>query len=129
MESVAAGFSRIFSTNLKICLLCSRLCTHHQFQSFQRFSWNFLKILKFYPNFLKFYFNPQIVGQLLHSLSVDNILVPFHLWWKETKLKWGKVYKYFAQGCLKVFILGFTSLKMHWNYKNDEFLVEKSKTS
>ena len=29
----------------------------------------------------------------------------------------------------KIFLLVFTSLKMHWNFKNDQFLAEKSKTS
>ena len=25
--------------------------------------------------------------QLIHSLFADNILVPFHFWWRETVLK------------------------------------------
>ena len=42
-------------------------------------------------------------------------------------LKSEKVYKCFAQDCLKIFLLGLTSLKMHWNPRNDQYLVDKSK--
>ena len=65
--------------------------------------------------------------KLVHSLSGDNNLVPFHLWWREIVLKSGKVSKCFVQDCLKIFHSVFTCLKMHWNPKNDQFLVEKSK--
>ena len=38
--------------------------------------------------------------QLVHSLSGDNNLVPFHLWLKEIVLKTQKVYeKVFVQDC------------------------------
>ena len=38
--------------------------------------------------------------------------------------KWN-VSKYFVQDCLKIYLLVFSSLKMHWNSKNDQFLVKK----
>ena len=41
IEWYTADFSRIFSTNVKICLLDGRLGTCHQIQAFQGFSWNF----------------------------------------------------------------------------------------
>ena len=37
--------------------------------------------------------------QLIHSLSGDNNLVPFHLWWRQIVLKSEKVYKCFVQDC------------------------------
>ena len=37
--------------------------------------------------------------QLVHLLSGDNNLVPFHLWWRKILLKSEKVYKYFVQNC------------------------------
>ena len=40
-----------------------------------------------------------------------------------------KVYKYFVQGCLKTFLLVFTSLEMHRNSKYDQLLVKKSNSS
>ena len=43
-------------------------------------------------------------------------------------LKSEKVSKCFVQDCLKIFLSVFTCLKMHWSPKNDQFLVEKSKT-
>ena len=66
--------------------------------------------------------------QLVHSLSGDNNLVPFHLLWREIVLKSEKVYQCFVQDCLKIFLLVFICLKMHWNPKNDQFLVEKIKS-
>ena len=43
-------------------------------------------------------------------------------------LKGEKVYKNLIQDWLKSFLLVFTSLKMRGNLKNDQFLVEESKT-
>ena len=64
--------------------------------------------------------------QLVHSLS-GNKLLPLHLWWREIVLKSENVDKCSVQDCLKNFLLTFTSLKMHWNSKNDQFLAEKCK--
>ena len=44
-------------------------------------------------------------------------------------LKREKVYKCFVQDCLKIFLLVFTSLKMHGDSKKQQCLIEKSKTS
>ena len=85
--------------------------------------------------------NPSISGILLKYLKLfrnllsvpgtkffgDNNLVLFYLWWIEFMLKAEKVYKCFLQDCLKTFLLVFTSLKMHWNSKNEQFLVKKVK--
>ena len=38
MEYFTTGFSRIFNTNIKICLLGGWLGTRHQIQAFQGFS-------------------------------------------------------------------------------------------
>ena len=64
----------------------------------------------------------QLVQELINSLSHDSNLVPFHLWWREVMLKIEQICECFN------FVMIFNSLKMHWNFKNDQFLVEKSKT-
>ena len=50
--------------------------------------------------------NPSISGiflrQHVHSLSGDNNLVPFHLWWRQIVLKSAKVYKCFVQDCRSI---------------------------
>ena len=63
-----------------------------------------------------------------NSLCGDNNLISLHLWWREIVLKSEKVYKFFVQNCLKNFLLVFICLKMSWNPKNYQFLVEKSKS-
>ena len=70
-----------------------------------------------------------MVKQLEHSLSGDNNLVPFYLWWIKIALKREKDSKYFVQDCLAIILLVFTSLKMHRNFKNAQFLVGKTKAS
>ena len=80
-------FSWVFNESVKICLLGVRLGTRHQIQVFQGFSWYFLSFQLFYYSW----------GNFLHSLSGDNNVVPFHLWWRETVLKREKVSKYFVQ--------------------------------
>ena len=54
--------------------------------------------LKF-PNFLRSKVVRQLVRQLVHSLSDDNNLVPFDLWWRQILLKSEKVSKCFFQDC------------------------------
>ena len=87
MKYVRPAFSQFSSTNAKICLLGVQLGTRHQIQVFQGFSWisSFAKIVSF--------------KSFVHSLSSDNNLVTFHLWWRKIVLKRKKVYKYFVQDC------------------------------
>ena len=66
--------------------------------------------------------------QLLHSISCHNNVVPFHLCWRQIAVTNEKVCKCFVQDCLKIFLLVFTRLKIHWKPKNDQFLVIKVKS-
>ena len=90
--------------NVKVWHLEGWVGTRHQIQVFQDFSWNFLFF------FLVWAQKPAqrrtcsssivvllLFRQLVLSLSDDNNLVPFHLWWTEIVLKIEKVYKCFAQ--------------------------------
>ena len=72
---------------------------------------------KYFRDFLSLFFFlcRQLMRKLVHSLSGDNNLVPFHLWWRKIVLKSEKVYKYFVQDCLETFSEIFTSLKMASN--------------
>ena len=56
--------------------------------------------LKF-PSFLKSWVLScrQLMRQQVHSLSTNNNLVPFHLWWREILLKSEKVSNCFVQDC------------------------------
>ena len=55
-----------------------------------------------------------------------GIIIQFRFTCGEQKLlKREKASKYFVQDCMKVFLLDFTSLKMHRISKNDLFLVER----
>ena len=78
------------------------------------------------PSISDYYFNIIKCGSWYVDFG-DNNLVLFYLWWIEFVLKAEKVYKCFLQDCLKTFLLVFTSLKMHWNSKNEQFLVKKVK--
>ena len=40
--------------------------------------------------------------KLVHSLSGDNNLVPFHFWGREIVLKSEKVYKCYLQDCVPI---------------------------
>ena len=42
--------------------------------------------------------------QLIHSSWGDNNLVPFHLWWRETRLKYKNTSKYFVGSYLENFL-------------------------
>ena len=66
MECFTADFLRFLPKNVTIWLLVGRLGTRHQIEAFQRFSGK--KVVR------------QLVRQLVHLLSGDNGLVPFHLW-------------------------------------------------
>ena len=65
--------------------------------------------------------------QLVHSISGEYNLVPFHLWQRQIVPTGVKVCKYFVEDSLKTLLLVFISLKMNRNSENDQFLVEKSK--
>ena len=64
----------------------------------------------------------------MHLLSGDNNRVRFHLWQNEIVLKREKVSKNSVQDFLKIFVLVFTTLKMHRNSKNYQFFSRKSKS-
>ena len=61
--------------------------------------------------------------QLVHLLSCDNNLVPFHLWWRKIVWKSEKVYKYFVQGCriIKVVLKVDFLNKMQLNFLKISF--------
>ena len=63
--------------------------------------------------------------QLVHSFSGDKNLVPFRLRQRKTVLKSEKVSECFVPDCLKISLSVFTCLIMHWNRRNDQFLVDK----
>ena len=66
--------------------------------------------------------------QLVHSLFGDNNLVSFHLQAREILLKSEKSTKVLPKIVRKIFLLVFTTLKIHLNSKIDQFLAENSKT-
>ena len=66
--------------------------------------------------------------QLVHSLFGDNNLVSFHLRAREILLKSEKSTKVLPKIVRKIFLLVFTTLKIHLNSKIDQFLAENSKT-
>ena len=67
--------------------------------------------------------------QFVYSPFGDKNLVLFYLWWTEFALKYEKYYKQFSNDCLKIFFLISSTLKMYRIFKNNQFLVEKSKSS
>ena len=115
-------FEMFYQNFLKIWLLGGQLVTHHQMQVFQLFSWNGLISEDPQSSVVQ-----QLVRQLVHSFSGDNNIGPFHLWWRQTVLKSEKVYKCSVQHCLKIFLSVFTSFKMSWKPKYDQFLLGKRK--
>ena len=64
-----ADFIKFSGTNFKVCLLSGWIGTRYQIQAFRYF----LEIFLFFR-----ILNQK--SQLEDSLSVDNSLVPFHLW-------------------------------------------------
>ena len=59
----------------------------------------------------------------VHLFSGDNNLGPFHIRLGEIAVKHEKVRKYFV---LKIFLLLFTALKMHWNSKKWSVFSEEN---
>ena len=60
--------------------------------------------------------------QLVHSLSGDDNLVPFHLWWRQTVLKSEKISKCFVQDCKCIFLYEYSfwvQCQLIWNHKNN----------
>ena len=104
-------FFASFYKDVKISLLGVQLGTHHQIQAFQELSWNYLGISW---NFVKIW---PLARQLVHSLSGDNNLVPFHLWWKKVVLKREKVSKYFVKDCRTIHCNKFGQSNS-WNFKS-----------
>ena len=57
----------------------------------------------------------KLVRQLVHSVSDDNDVVPFLLWYRESMLKGKKMSKYAVNGCQKNFIRIPISVRIHEN--------------
>ena len=90
---------------------------------------SFWEIFSKFSNFLRSLVLIQsTTREASHSHFGYNNLVTIHFWWRETVLKHEKVYKNFVHECLKIFILVFTSFKVHGNSKSDHFLVEKKRS-
>ena len=51
--------------------------------------------------FFEFLLSLVTFKPVMLSLSGDNNLVPFYLWWTETLIRHKKVSKYFVQDCIK----------------------------
>lgn len=96
IEYFTADFLKFSWTNLKTWLLGVQLGTCHQFQNFQRLSWNFYG--------RKSNVGWQLVRQLTQSSFSDNNLVLPHLWRKKTLVKPEKVYRYFVHGCKCIYV-------------------------
>ena len=73
MEFFTADFSPFLSIYVKSCTLDGPLGTRHQIQAFCEYT-------RFpYFEILSVLSHAELVRQLIHSLSGDNNLVPFHL--------------------------------------------------
>ena len=82
---------------------------------------SFWEIFSKFSNFLRSLVLIQSTArEASHSPFGYNNLVTIHFWWRETVLKHEKVYKNFVHECLKIFILIFTSFKVHGNSKSDQ---------
>ena len=70
--------------------------------------WSF-EIFLIFPNFLssKSEVASQLVRQLVYTTFINNNHTSSHLWWKETLVKYQKVWKYFVHNCLQNFLLLF----------------------
>lgn len=69
----------------------------------------------------------QIFRQLVHWLFVDNILVQFNSWWKETMLKDENVSKWFEGNSVKNFLSHSVSLNIKsWLLKKCPILFVKA---
>ena len=67
----------------------------------------------------------QFVRQYMHSFSGENNVAPFHLWWKENKVKRYEVSGYFVTACPENFLLFPISLGIRENCKNARVMKEK----
>ena len=59
--------------------------------------------------------------QLVYTMFVANHNASFHFWWKENLVKYQKVSKYYAHGCLQNFLLLFFFLWTALLVKNSHF--------
>ena len=53
----------------------------------------------------------QLQQEFAHSLSGDNNVVLFHLWWRDNMLKHKKIFKYFVKNCSFM----YTNLRSKWD--------------
>ena len=105
-ECVEANCLQLSTAIPRTYFLSDQLGTHHQFQTFKRFSWNFLiwRCRKSYlvSNFLR---------KLVYSFSGDNNLVPFILRQRKFVPKSWKVLQVYSLTSCRNFLFKFHSIE------------------